>query len=383
MKKLAILSTLIIALFAFTGFASAQDDDSETAFLGISYEEVDNGVEVIHVVPDSPAADAGLESGDVITAINDTPTNFDNVDDTIAGFAVGETISITVVRDDETLTLEATLAERPERAMQIMPQIRDMRGMMLSIDGGNIEFSEDGWTILELDETSPLTEAGLQTGDLITAVNGETLDNPIDLLRSLGDGAVTLTVERDDETLEVEVDITDLLASVQFDGMPFVVPFDQMPFFDQRGPRGNFGDRGPHGDRFPNMPQITSRARLGVVFITLDATTAAEYDSAATEGALILEVEPESAAEQAGLQVNDVITAVDGDVVDVERTLADRLVAYEPDDTITLDVLRDGETIMIEVTLGRFEQRGRLIPRFDFSDFMPDTRPLAPATPGA
>ncbi|HLU08251.1 MAG TPA: PDZ domain-containing protein, partial [Oceanobacillus sp.] len=78
------------------------------------------------------------------------------------------------------------------------------------------------------------------------------------------------------------------------------------------------------------------------------------------------EVLPNSPAENAGLQEHDIITAVNGDVVDAERTLRDRLFAYEPDDTITLDVLRDGETIQIEVTLGQPELASDLMPFFNF-----------------
>jgi membrane-associated protease RseP (regulator of RpoE activity) len=63
-------------------------------------------------------------------------------------------------------------------------------------------------------------------------------------------------------------------------------------------------------------------------------------------------------AAAADLQEGDIILAVDGDVVDQERTLPDRLYAYEPGDTVTLTVLRDGEEMEVEVTLGgvMFEQ---------------------------
>ncbi|GAB4337769.1 MAG: hypothetical protein Kow00117_19630 [Phototrophicales bacterium] len=75
------------------------------------------------------------------------------------------------------------------------------------------------------------------------------------------------------------------------------------------------------------------------------------------EGALITDVLPDSPAEAAGLMVGDIIQAVDGDVVDAERTLSDRLYAYEEGDTVTLDVLRDAETLQIEVTLAPVSRR--------------------------
>ncbi|MBC7871267.1 MAG: PDZ domain-containing protein, partial [Chitinophagaceae bacterium] len=104
------------------------------------------------------------------------------------------------------------------------------------------------------------------------------------------------------------------------------------------------------------------RGRLGVAFVNLDETTAAEYNVDVTEGALITQVEAGSPAETAGLQENDIVTAVNGEVVDAEHTLADRIYAYEPEDVVTLDVLRAGETQQIEVTLGQGEQRSGLMP---------------------
>src|SRR5690606_32840166 len=97
----------------------------------------------------------------------------------------------------------------------------------------------------------------------------------------------------------------------------------------------------PFSFRVPMMAQ--PGVRLGVTIVNLNAETAAENEVDVTEGALIMDVEDESPAADAGLQTGDIITAVDGDLVDEERTLRDRLFAYEPDDTVTLTVLRDGE----------------------------------------
>jgi membrane-associated protease RseP (regulator of RpoE activity) len=106
---------------------------------------------------------------------------------------------------------------------------------------------------------------------------------------------------------------------------------------------------------FPNVPQfgmMLGGGRLGVAFVTLDEQTAQENDVTTTEGALIQEVVENSPAAEAGLQVGDIITAVNGEAVDVEHTLRDRLAAYEAGDEITLAVLRDGASQDIPVTLG-------------------------------
>lgn len=69
------------------------------------------------------------------------------------------------------------------------------------------------------------------------------------------------------------------------------------------------------------------------------------------DGAQVYMVLPGSPADEADLTIGDVITAVNDEVVDEEHTLFDRIRAYEPGDTVTLTVLRDGETLTVEITL--------------------------------
>jgi S1-C subfamily serine protease len=57
-----------------------------------------------------------------------------------------------------------------------------------------------------------------------------------------------------------------------------------------------------------------------------------------TSGALIVEVTKGSPAEQAGLQVGDVIVAVNGQELDTEHDLAGQIAALKPGDEVTLQV---------------------------------------------
>ena len=57
-------------------------------------------------------------------------------------------------------------------------------------------------------------------------------------------------------------------------------------------------------------------------------------------------------AATAGLQDDDIITAIDGQRIDAGHPLEDVLVRYRPGDQITLTVLRDGATLDLKVTLG-------------------------------
>jgi 2-alkenal reductase len=61
---------------------------------------------------------------------------------------------------------------------------------------------------------------------------------------------------------------------------------------------------------------------------------------------------PGSPAEGAGLQVGDIIVAVDGERVDADHDLATRILPHQPGDEVTLSVITDGSTREVVITLG-------------------------------
>ena len=72
------------------------------------------GVVVTSVLPDSPADEAGLESGDCIVEWNGEPVSDDtDLSLRVAKCVVGATASMKVVRNGEVLELSATIGERP------------------------------------------------------------------------------------------------------------------------------------------------------------------------------------------------------------------------------------------------------------------------------
>jgi serine protease Do len=67
------------------------------------------------VMKDSPASKAGIRSDDIITAINGDKVSSENtLGSLIQKYDIGETISVTIKRGEEILTLKATLVERPK-----------------------------------------------------------------------------------------------------------------------------------------------------------------------------------------------------------------------------------------------------------------------------
>lgn len=75
-------------------------------------------------------------------------------------------------------------------------------------------------------------------------------------------------------------------------------------------------------------------------------------DTEGQAGALITSVSPDSGAEAAGIEVDDVIVAFDGVPVLGIADLQAQVRAHQPDDTVEVLVLRDGEEIAIEAILG-------------------------------
>jgi S1-C subfamily serine protease len=103
-----------------------------------------------------------------------------------------------------------------------------------------------------------------------------------------------------------------------------------------------------------------TRPWIGIVYIALDRNVADENELPIDYGAWISPetgsgaspIVPDSPAEQAGLQANDIITSIDGQRIDAGQTLDDILSLYGPQDELTLEVLRNGATINVPVTLG-------------------------------
>jgi serine protease Do len=70
------------------------------------------------------------------------------------------------------------------------------------------------------------------------------------------------------------------------------------------------------------------------------------------EGAIVDEAQQGSPAAKAGLQPGDVITAVNGTPVKDARDLARSIAMVAPDKTVKIDILRQGESRTLSVTLG-------------------------------
>lgn len=93
------------------------------------------------------------------------------------------------------------------------------------------------------------------------------------------------------------------------------------------------------------------RGFLGVSIQNVDDRLAKSYKLPGTNGALVSQVQPGLAAEKAGIQVGDFITAVNGKAVEDVNELRNTVAGFPPGTAIKLDLYRDGKKMTVPVTV--------------------------------
>jgi serine protease Do len=176
-------------------------------FLGVSAQSVDasmsealrlpgdgkgplNGALVAAVEPNSPAAKAGLQPGDVIESVNGTVIhNPRDLAVEIAGIVPGDKAALDVIRNGKAEDISAQVAELKSRVASntenqqpnahrggvglalapLTPNLRDQ----LSVPDGT-----DGAVVAQVVPNSPADQAGLQQGDVVLGVNSSNVGSP-------------------------------------------------------------------------------------------------------------------------------------------------------------------------------------------------------------
>lgn len=170
-----------------------------------------------------------------------------------------------------------------------------------------------GAIVTDPQSNSPATKAGIKSGDVITAVDGKEVDGPRSLARMIAgydpESEVTISIWRNGKSEDVSVNLGTLsegtpMASTSQDGEP---------------------------------------ASIGIILQVAPNG----------EGVVVMDVLPESPAEEKGIQVGDVITSVNGEEVkqpgDVSRIVSQ---AKELGRKATLfQVERDGNSNFVAVPL--------------------------------
>lgn len=198
----------------------------------------------------------------------------------------------------------ATIEVRPRLGVAItaMPQA-DLEGMSL----------EYGVRIGEILEGSVAEAAGLQVGDVVTAVDGRPAYSPerMQYLVKQSSDAAMLTLMRGDESLKLPASFAKAKAS----GM-------------------------------------SGRAVLGIRIQEMTTDLKEAFGSDDERGVLISQVMRDSAASRAGLRAGDVLVSVGDDRIVAVEDVHSALHGHSPGDSLIVAIVRDRQESTVQVALG-------------------------------
>lgn len=96
------------------------------------------------------------------------------------------------------------------------------------------------------------------------------------------------------------------------------------------------------------------RGALGILYGLLTPRAAAALSlPAQTQGIIISQILPGSAAAQAGLRANDVVTQINDQQIDGTHPISSILLHMRPGDKVKVTIIRDGKQQTVDLTLGR------------------------------
>jgi serine protease Do len=174
-----------------------------------------NGVLISDVMQQSPAASAGIASGDVIIEFDrkkvDTPQELQKV---VAATTPGRAVPLKVWRDKGEKALEIKIGETPDETVALKSTNKGKSLLGLEVRPITPELARqlnlrtpDGVIVFSVDEESTASEAGLQRGDVIREVNRQKVRSVQDfekVTKDVKDGdRVTVLLQRGPQSLYV------------------------------------------------------------------------------------------------------------------------------------------------------------------------------------
>jgi hypothetical protein len=323
----------LVAALALPGALRAQEDDcpcrTRPGMIGVSFDtdgERADGVRIIEVRRGSPADRAGLQEGDVVIRLDgeDAAASMEALPGRLQA---GDTVRLRIRREGGEREVVVVAEPRPRTQFgMIRPgmgenviilngdslhvplealtfRIDSLRTQLMELDGGQFRVEMDSLVRLLGDsagvwaERMPGVRFRMREGDDEDAVRieGRLMELESDLMRREGD------------VLRLETDAMRLEGALGGE-----------PFFMELGRRSAAG------------------AELAEMNEGLSA-----YFGGQREGALVIEVSPESPAARAGLQPGDVIVRAGGDEVEDPEDVRRALTRAE-EGRVALEVIRQG-----------------------------------------
>jgi len=122
------------------------------------------------------------------------------------------------------------------------------------------------------------------------------------------------------------------------------------------------------------------RGLLGVIISDINKDIAEQLGLEIEKGALIQEVSPNSAAEEAGLLVGDVITSVNGEKTETSSDLRNSIGLKRSGESVEIMILRENKAMTLSATLGELiaqepikgNELNSLLAGAELADFIPE-----------
>ncbi len=223
--------------------------NSNTAFLGVLTAKVDQGVVIKNVIDESAAQKAGLKDDDIITKFGDKVISSpDDLRNAVQAYQPGDKATVYYLRNGKKSFVEIQLGKTPNTGPMTynVDSLRNMMGqyfrgnhynfMMPGMPGNNFNFNYNhsnrqrlgieiqdiengnGAKILNVEQGSAAEKAGLKTGDVITEINGEKINDANDvrslIMHSQNKTDYNIRVNRENKEMNIEVHIPKVLKSI-------------------------------------------------------------------------------------------------------------------------------------------------------------------------
>ncbi len=173
-------------------------------YLGVGYEEVDQGVVDYFELPtvggalinsvqaDSPAKKAGIERGDIITEVDGNRIkNHQDLPYFIAQIEPGSKVKLKGYRNGKSRNFFAKLVAREATGQQLPTASEENRlGIEVNNIGNGIRQQlgvESGVVVTQVEPGSPAQRAGIKRGDIISELNQRQIEDTDDFYKALED----------------------------------------------------------------------------------------------------------------------------------------------------------------------------------------------------
>ena len=184
------------------GLLGILGNDVDAGLAEAMESEVNIGAFVSEVQPESAAEKAGLQAGDIITAVNGRDLNsFQELRAKIASMGAGAEVELTIVRKGKEMTVDVVLDDTTQTeitAAQIHPALEGA-----TLTNGEDEAGNAGVVVSELERNTPAARIGLQPDDVIVGVNRNRVNTVSEFRNALDEasGVIALNVKRGNSTL--------------------------------------------------------------------------------------------------------------------------------------------------------------------------------------